>query len=218
MEKQTLWTEFIDLLLPRFNSTYSTYQSYLPENEWINIPEARLERSHIDEHLDDIIIAATYHNDYIEPLIERAKFFGETAISRDLAQFLSYRVLNDAPTPDLIIPVPPDPERLITRGYHLPSLLAQELAHKLATLCFELLTKRKSTPQQTKLSRKERLNNNKGLFRIDSEVLKNLPLQEDPIIWLVDDIITTGSTLGECAKTLQEHFPKSSIYGIVLAH
>ena len=53
------------------------------------------------------------------------------------------------------------------------------------------------TPHQLSLSRRERLANLKGAFAaVELEKIK------DRNVWIVDDVLTTGATLSECARTL----------------
>lgn len=100
---------------------------------------------------------------------------------------------------DVISYVPLHKEKQKERGYNQSQLLAKELGKILNIPVKELLVKtRKNKPQHT-LKLKERAKNVQGVYKVvDASCVK------DKKILLVDDIITTGYTLGECAKMLQK--------------
>lgn len=99
---------------------------------------------------------------------------------------------------DYITGVPLHPIKEKERGYNQSALIAEELGNHLNLPVNNTLIKRvKNTPSQTKLNRDERIENMKNAFEC------NLDLIDKKII-LVDDIITTGSTLNECAYVLKK--------------
>ena len=55
----------------------------------------------------------------------------------------------------------------------------------------------RDTPSQTGLDRRARRANVRGAFRVRE---RRAPAS---VVWLVDDVVTTGSTLAECARTLR---------------
>ncbi len=98
---------------------------------------------------------------------------------------------------DLITSVPVSAERYQTRGYNQSELLSREIAAKSGLPYYELLEKITDNREQHKLSEKERKKNVLGVYRpLHAEMLAGKK------ILLVDDIVTTGATLCECAKTL----------------
>jgi ComF family protein len=103
-------------------------------------------------------------------------------------------------TVDYIIPVPLHKNRLRERGYNQASCFADGLAEKLnATVVENNLIRTRATKTQTKKSRFARFENMKEVFAVaDAEKLKGKH------ILLVDDIVTTGSTLEACALPLLE--------------
>lgn len=85
------------------------------------------------------------------------------------------------------------------RGYNQSELLARECARFLGTEYIDALEKFKKNKVQHTLSGSERRNNVKGVYRaVDKEKLKGKR------ILLIDDIVTTGSTLAECSKILNK--------------
>jgi ComF family protein len=101
------------------------------------------------------------------------------------------------PAPDLIVPVPLHPLRLRQRGFNPAGLLAAALGH-LRELPVDpvALTRIRNTPSQTGLPRDRRARNVSGAFRTRRRALPGR-------IWLVDDVVTTGSTLREAARSLR---------------
>ena len=100
---------------------------------------------------------------------------------------------------DLISWVPLSEKRLRERGYDQAMLLALAAALELDDVAVETLRKKPQTqpPQSGTESADERRANISGAYEvIDSELVRGKR------ILLIDDIITTGSTLSECARTL----------------
>ena len=103
---------------------------------------------------------------------------------------------------DLITAVPMHKTDLFLREYNQAALLAKELSKLLAIPYHDTLQKIKRTKQQHKLNFQERKKNLIGAFAvIDSELVK------DKNILVIDDIITSGNTLGNCCKTLNKGKP-----------
>ncbi|PIE68387.1 MAG: phosphoribosyltransferase [Deltaproteobacteria bacterium] len=96
--------------------------------------------------------------------------------------------------PDLILPVPMTPAGLRRRGYNQAWELCRGLAPKIGGReSASFLRKVRSTPAQTILLREERRRNLAGAFAVS-------PLAGARVL-LVDDVLTTGTTLEECTRT-----------------
>lgn len=106
---------------------------------------------------------------------------------------------------DLVLPVPLHGKRLRKRGFNQASLLVAAFEKERALrVCHRLLRRRRPTTPQAGLSRSARLKNVKGAFELTSpsEVTGKRVL-------LVDDVLTTGSTLAACAAVLKKHGAQS---------
>ncbi|MEE9608613.1 MAG: phosphoribosyltransferase family protein [Myxococcota bacterium] len=102
------------------------------------------------------------------------------------------------PRPQLVVPVPLHPRRLRTRGFNPAGLLARELSRRLAVPWDAVALRRmRDTPSQTGLERSARRRNGRGAFRAQPG------LRAPARVWLVDDVVTTGSTLSEAARALR---------------
>ncbi|MFH1653049.1 MAG: ComF family protein [Pseudomonadota bacterium] len=103
---------------------------------------------------------------------------------------------------DLIIPVPLYKRRLFSRGYNPAAELAKKLGKRIDTkVDLHLLKRVIKGKQQVGLHVKERLENQKGLYAVDDNSLDKLSGRN---ILLIDDVLTTGATVNECAKVLKK--------------
>jgi len=105
---------------------------------------------------------------------------------------------------DMIIPVPLHPAKIRRRGYNQSECFAAGLSAVLnIPVNNSILSRSVSTVSQTKKSRFERYENMKGAFSI-----RNSELLKEKHVLLVDDVLTTGSTLEGCAACLETGMPK----------
>jgi len=102
------------------------------------------------------------------------------------------------------------------RGYNQSQLLAFEFSKISSLKSIDLLFKAVNIPSQTTLPYEKRRGNVKGAYGIRENTLKKFKGDPDKGIILIDDVLTTGSTLNECAKRLKEAGFKKVI-GLVLA-
>jgi competence protein ComFC len=98
---------------------------------------------------------------------------------------------------DLIVPVPLHPARKRERGFNQAELLARALSRTTGIRLHSALQRTRYTTTQTQFDRAERMENLKGAFR-----LRRGSNVQDLRVLLVDDVLTTGSTLSECAAVL----------------
>ena len=100
---------------------------------------------------------------------------------------------------DLVMPVPLHPDRLRTREFNQSLLLADRIARRLGLpLSFDHLLRVRKTRPQTELDRVDRARNVRRAFAVrDPHGL------EDRRVLLVDDVLTTGATVNDCARALR---------------
>ena len=99
---------------------------------------------------------------------------------------------------DLIVPVPLHPARQRERGFNQATLLAESLSANVSIRCKPVLERIRFTTTQTALDRAERMENLHNAFRLR----KNADVRGLRVL-LIDDVLTTGSTLSECARVLK---------------
>lgn len=140
-----------------------------------------------------------YYTDTVRRCILRYKFYGKRAYSRSLGRLLAARLREEYPEALPVLTwVPISRRRRIARGYDQTELLAKAAAKELGVPAVSTLVKIRNTrPQSTLRDPAARRANVLGAFKAaDRELIagKNL--------LLLDDILTTGATVSECAKTL----------------
>jgi len=136
----------------------------------------------------------------VQNLVHHLKYKGMQQIGHEMGSIAGAQLVkNDVfYSADVIIPVPLHKKRLKQRGYNQSTCFAEGLAQKLNAVVDDTsLIRARATETQTKKGRFTRFENMQEVFTvIDPEKLKNQH------ILLVDDIITTGSTLEACAVEL----------------
>ncbi len=169
-------------------------------------------------HLDGILIAGNYKNLILSSLIKTLKYhFIQSNIDileRFIIYFFEYqKETKNIPkhifSKSIVVPVPLHPQRLRWRGFNQSELLANKIAKYFKLPLNTNLIRKKRKAPQAKLPLNKRTNNIKQCFQWQgAKINKN--------IILVDDVITTGSTLNECAFVLKRAGAKK-IWGFVLA-
>ena len=142
---------------------------------------------------------------YAGPLmnaIQRFKYHSKTHLASPLGGLLSTftRTLLPHPEEFVTVPVPLHKHRLRERGFNQSLLLAKVIASELGTpLDYLSLIRKRDTRSQTGLKRKERGRNVANAFSVNSAAIF-----KGTRVLLVDDVLTTGHTLKECARTLKK--------------
>jgi ComF family protein len=146
--------------------------------------------------------AATLYTGPMAELIPRYKFHHKTALRKTFVAIIRHflKRYEIALTADIILPVPLHPARLRERGYNQSALIAESLAGALGIPpALNGLERVRHTPRQSELGQKDRFTNIRGAFRMK-------PSSEftGKSVILVDDLLTTGATASEAAKTLKD--------------
>ncbi|MBU1164252.1 ComF family protein, partial [Patescibacteria group bacterium] len=153
--------------------------------------------------LDGIIAASLYKEPIIKTAIHNYKYQG----AKDISQVLSWLIvdyLNNIKTKplgkiDLVIPVPLHKKKFLQRGFNQTAEIAQQVCNYFDWQYGDYLLRNKYTKTQTKQNAKERQLNVNEVFQLKD----NINVKGKNIV-LIDDVITTGSTLQECANTLKK--------------
>jgi len=137
----------------------------------------------------------------IKESLYNLKYTGRRSLAAPMGQLMARLVLDDGRyrSVDVIVPVPLAEGKLRQRRFNQSELLARELGKWLKVGVEEALIRIKDTPAQSKKGRRERLRNLRGAFA----VAFGQDLTGKRIL-LVDDVLTTGSTLSECTKVLRD--------------
>ncbi|MCW8329551.1 ComF family protein [Photobacterium sp. SDRW27] len=129
----------------------------------------------------------------LRQLIHQLKFGGKFWLAEPLGQLLAQHISHPAP---VIIPVPLHPLRRLYRSFNQSTLLAQAIARETGSLCLpNAIHRTRNTQAQRQLSKSERKKNLHQAF-----ILKTKALPEH--VAIVDDVLTTGSTVAELTRLL----------------
>jgi ComF family protein len=150
-------------------------------------------------HFDHAHIPYRYAPPLI-PFITGLKFHGRLADARLLSDlFLASLATASYPLPECLIPVPLHPIRLRERGFNQALELARPLGKQLhIPVDAHTVQRRRHTRPQSELSGATRRRNLRHVFQQDAPT----PYQH---VALIDDVVTTGSTLRELAKVLHQN-------------
>ncbi|MCF8103858.1 MAG: ComF family protein [Desulfohalobiaceae bacterium] len=137
----------------------------------------------------------------LRDLILKYKFQGGFGYAHLLQSLLlqAYALHLSPFVPDLVLPVPMHPARLAARGFNQSLELGRGAAKHLGVdISLPGVVRRRHSPAQTGLPRKERLKNVQGVFAADKSLVQGRK------ILVVDDIYTTGATMTACTRVLQK--------------
>jgi competence protein ComFC len=119
----------------------------------------------------------------------------------------SDHVLKDA---DMIVPIPLFWWKYLRRGYNQAALLSQIVSEECAIKIADIMRRIKHTKTQTRLDEEARRRNVRNAFAVKNGEI------EDKTVLLIDDVLTTGATMNECARALKEAGAKE-VYSCVAA-
>lgn len=150
-----------------------------------------------------------------QKIVHQIKYKNNQALAIEMGKRMGEKLLikwRDN-VPDVIIPVPLHPKKHNKRGYNQSELLAKGLSIQTKTpYSVTLLKRRKNTKTQTKKGKMERWDNVNSIFEVNSpEKWKNKHL------CIIDDVITTGSTIEACAIILQQAVENCKVSIVSLA-
>jgi len=144
------------------------------------------------------VYAPYLHQGEIRYLINQLKFEKAYKNSKLLGLLLADFLLSKkAPLPDCIIPVPLHTERYRQRGYNQTLEIAKVISKELSIpIEHKICLRTQNTPHQISLSLKQRHQNIRGAFSVKQAITADH-------IAILDDVMTTGATANELAKTLK---------------
>ena len=137
----------------------------------------------------------------LKTVIDALKYRSRPDIGIKLGRQLADRIKDSVPTNSVLIPVPLHPKRQHERGYNQAHKIAQGLSEHIGVAIDDTILKRiKYNESQTKKSAQER----KGVKDQKFALSKNFIIDTNQHAIIVDDIITTGSTISACYYLLNE--------------
>ncbi len=136
----------------------------------------------------------------LDAMMQRYKYGNMLNLGDTFGEFLAKKVALESI--DIIIPMPMHPQRLKERGFNQALEIAKVLTkNDREKLDYKSAERQTLTPPQASLPLKERVKNIKGAFKVNADKLDKF---QGKRIAIVDDVMTTGASLNELAKTLKK--------------
>jgi ComF family protein len=134
----------------------------------------------------------------LDHLIQRLKFGNHVPCGRVCGTlFAQAWMARNLEPPNLIVPVPLGTRRYRSRGYNQAHEIARSISRVIRVpVHTNLLQRVRETPEQVGLKRKERRRNVRGAFQLAGKL-------DGKRVAIVDDVVTTGSTVNEIARVLR---------------
>ncbi|MCA8940358.1 MAG: ComF family protein [Planctomycetes bacterium] len=153
------------------------------------------------------VFAIAEHDGPLREAVLHLKFAGRHANAALLGEMLADLLRRRECQPEIVVAVPLSKQRLHERGYDQAKLLGAALAKSVgADFVPNALKRVKATKAQAMLSSAERRANTKGAFQLNPKAIDRL---RERSLLLVDDVLTTGSTLAEAGRTLRKAEPEA---------
>ena len=152
-------------------------------------------------NVDNVSILLPYDT-HCRKLIHSLKYHGMPSVGLFLGELMGRKVVRQFTPPEntLLVPVPLHPSKLRERGYNQSERLAGGfVSFTEHTIEENIIVRTRATPTQTALDIEGRNRNVLGAFRYNGKQ----SLKGRPVV-IIDDVLTTGSTVSECARALKE--------------
>jgi ComF family protein len=215
-----IYTKILDTLFPEYCLGCRSFGTSICMS-CLSSGDRILSQDSLPEYINPIY---SYKDPLIKKLIWQLKYKNKKQIAKDIAPIVYDALLpliTDLQTLSgvqviYVVPIPLHISRKRHRGYNQSELLAKELIEidKTGSLVLSidaLLRTKKSTPNAKTHSKRERIQNTRGSFEVNSKLLAHSH------IVLIDDVVTTGTTLGEARKVLLQT-SAHSVHAVTIAH
>jgi competence protein ComFC len=175
--------------------------------------------------------SAVRYDETMKELLARYKYRGDERLKAVLGHMLvhSFKLLQverkasmsvgTGQVHEFITYVPVSERRMQERGFNQAEQMAVELGRRIGLPVVHLLNRSKHTDKQSFKKRSERIDDLAHVFEVDMESFRELmAIESAMIIYIVDDVYTTGSTMNQCAMAIKEQMSTSvEIYGLTWA-
>ncbi len=158
---------------------------------------------HFDEARSSVIYGGN-----AKDIVRRLKYGSAPYLARFISEYMIDTLYATDWDVDCFTFVPMHKTRMRKRGYNQAEKIAVAVADKTTMPCVTLLEKTTNTPNQARLNKEERIKNVFGTYTA-------ITRPPDRVV-IIDDVMTTGSTLNECARVLKEAGAKS-VYALTFA-
>ena len=164
------------------------------------------------EDFDKFFVVSQYHQAVLPDILHVFKYQYVIAAGQCLSDLaVDYLKTQGDLAIDVVVPVPLSKKRELLRGFNQATVIAQAICHEfgLSLNSGSLIRKFNNRPQ-VGLNAEQRWENVKNIFSVTDDTAF-----KDKKILLIDDVITTGATLRQCAKILKKSGAKE-VWGLVL--
>jgi ComF family protein len=147
----------------------------------------------------DLCRSLFLYNKVSKRIVMRIKRDADESVAKACVELLCEKYSGAFGSADVIVPVPLHVTRLLKRGFNQTDIIAKHIS-KITGVAVNsnILRRKKRTESQHGKNIEERMENVSCAFEVISEI-------SGIRILIVDDVITTGATLSECARILKEH-------------
>lgn len=155
----------------------------------------------------DYTLSLFHYETPVDYMIGQLKFNHKLMYASILGDLLQKHINQhlDTVLPEVLIPVPLHKERLISRGFNQSLEIARVVSKSLSIPVNTSLVKRiKNTQAQMELDARTRQKNIRNCFEIDTNKTSNENTMLRHVV-IIDDVVTTGSTVNELAKLLKKN-------------
>lgn len=137
--------------------------------------------------------AVGYHSGFLREALHNYKFVGKQSLREPLGRLMAFELSQhrEYKEAELIVPIPLHRDKFIERGFNQAEQLAEELGRIFHLPVWKGLARVKPTLIQSKLSKRERIENVRISFSIDGSDHSDILGKK---LLLIDDVITTGAT------------------------
>lgn len=148
--------------------------------------------------LTGVVSCLYFKDENVKDILHPYKYEGMFSLSKILSNMLIEAIDKEKIKFNLVAFVPAVKNRESKRGYNQSRILAEEIANHYNLPIIFALKKKSGIKTQVGLAKKDRLINLKNAFYID----EGISLLGRSVL-IIDDVVTTGATLSECAKVLK---------------
>lgn len=159
------------------------------------------------------VSAVWFYEGTVRESLLRFKFHNKPGYAKAYGPMLALRVARELPGVDVITWVPVSAERRNERGYDQSELLAKAVSKELGIPAKPSLKKIRHNPAQSGIADAEARRANVA----DAYIVRDASAVKGRKVLLIDDILTTGATAGECARMLIEAGAATVFLGTVAA-
>ena len=200
---KTLFTAILEIIFPEYCVSCGKQDTLLCQACYEKLEFSSFEFEHELRYINKVVTTCDYTNESRQ-LVATLKYKSVIKVAKIIAQTI-YRSTN-IPSTNYFVPIPITDRKQKQRGFNQTEEISKHLNKLTKIPSINLLYKTKPTRSQMEIkNKKERKTNIKNSFTINTKELAKIPNPTKTTVTLVDDVVTTGSTINECARVLKKY-------------